>query len=197
MNFIAHLLLSRDDEGLLIGNYIGDAIKGKSYLRYKKEIQRGIILHRQIDKFTDDHSSTIEIKRLFTLEYHKYSGVVVDLVYDYFLCKNWNKYSPNVSLQDFVNKSHKILLKNVTFMPPKMQRLLTMMIARKSLMSYGSEKGLKNTLDNMAEYKNLPNASNFAIATMLNNKDFINERFIVFFDEIIDFTEGFILGELS
>ncbi len=81
MNFIAHLFLSDNNEALMVGNYIGDAIKGNTYIDYPENIRNGILLHRQIDKFTDDHRISKEIKKLFTQKYHKYAGVVVDLVY--------------------------------------------------------------------------------------------------------------------
>ncbi len=189
MNFIAHLFLSGNEEGLIVGNYIGDAIKGRMYLDYKKDIQDGILLHRQIDKFTDEHPSGKEVRRLFIPQYHKYAGVVVDLVYDYFLCKNWNKYSPDLSLQKFIDNSHAVLHRNLELMPASMQRFFKMMIANNSLLSYSNIKGLKKTLDNMSKFKNLPDASDFAIKTLYENEDFIDEKFIVFFDDIQLFTK--------
>ena len=55
MNYLAHLLLSGNDEDVIFGNFIGDAIKGKQYQDYSGSIQKGILLHRQIDTFTDSH----------------------------------------------------------------------------------------------------------------------------------------------
>jgi len=33
MNFLAHIYLSGEDEGIIIGNFIADGIKGKRYLK--------------------------------------------------------------------------------------------------------------------------------------------------------------------
>lgn len=52
MNYLAHLHLSNNDKNLIIGNYIADDVKGKAYLNFPLEIQKGIILHRKIDDFT-------------------------------------------------------------------------------------------------------------------------------------------------
>ncbi len=194
MNFIAHLFLSRNDEGLMIGNYIGDAVKGKMYLDYDKSIRDGILLHRQIDKFTDDHVSSKAIKKLFIPQYHKYAGVVVDLVYDYFLCENWQRYSPDVSLIEFIDNAHSVLRRNIAVMPPKMQRLYKMMVETKSLRAYSNIMGIKTTLDKLADHKNLPDASECAVKILLANEDFINEKFIVFFNDILLFTELLIEG---
>ena len=55
MNFLAHIFLSGKDENLTIGNFIADSVKGKKYLKYPAGIQKGIILHRAIDSYTDTH----------------------------------------------------------------------------------------------------------------------------------------------
>ena len=50
MNFLAHIFLSGEGDDLLkLGNFMGDTVRGKQYLNYPKEVQRGILLHRQID----------------------------------------------------------------------------------------------------------------------------------------------------
>ena len=55
MNFLAHLYLSKSNENIIIGNFIADAVKGKKYNNYPKEIKAGILLHREIDNYTDNH----------------------------------------------------------------------------------------------------------------------------------------------
>jgi len=65
MNYLAHLLLSGNDEDVIFGNFIGDAVKGKQYQDYSPQIQKGILLHRQIDTFTDAHPVYLQSKRRF------------------------------------------------------------------------------------------------------------------------------------
>ena len=55
MNFLAHIYLSGDNEMIAIGNFIADGIRGKQYKKFQKDIKTGILLHRQIDTFTDAH----------------------------------------------------------------------------------------------------------------------------------------------
>ena len=45
MNVLAHIYLSGDSEKIIIGNYIGDYVKGRDYLNYPEQIRKGIILH--------------------------------------------------------------------------------------------------------------------------------------------------------
>ncbi|MGA2151478.1 MAG: DUF479 domain-containing protein, partial [Geobacteraceae bacterium] len=51
MNFLAHLYLSGDDPELLVGNLLGDFVKGRLSGNFPDGIERGIELHRRIDSF--------------------------------------------------------------------------------------------------------------------------------------------------
>ncbi len=55
MNYLAHIFLSGNDDDVLIGNFIGDYVKGKDFNNYPAGIQKGILLHRRIDTYTDRH----------------------------------------------------------------------------------------------------------------------------------------------
>jgi acyl carrier protein phosphodiesterase len=82
MNFLAHLYLSGDDKDVMLGNLIADSVKGKDYLAYRPGIQEGILLHRKIDHFTDEHPVVERSKHLLRPKYHKFAGVVTDMFYD-------------------------------------------------------------------------------------------------------------------
>ena len=58
MNYLAHLYLSGESEKVIVGNFIGDYVKGKSFTDYPEQIAGGIKLHRSIDSFTDQHNNT-------------------------------------------------------------------------------------------------------------------------------------------
>ncbi len=83
MNYLGHLVLSGDDNELLFGNFIADAVKGNSYLDWPKNIQKGILLHRFIDDFTDNNSHYLAGKRRFYNEFPKMVGVINEIIYDY------------------------------------------------------------------------------------------------------------------
>ena len=55
MNYLAHIYLSGTHMELRFGNFIADAVPGKQYAVYAKGVQKGILLHRAIDTFTDQH----------------------------------------------------------------------------------------------------------------------------------------------
>ena len=55
MNFLAHAYLSFNDPDVLMGNMMADAVRGKQADEYPDKIRNGILLHRRIDAFTDQH----------------------------------------------------------------------------------------------------------------------------------------------
>ena len=102
MNYLAHIYLSGDDKDLLLGNFMADSIKGRSYQKYPEGIQRGVLLHRFIDDFTDHHPICTETKIILRPKYHKLSPILSDILYDHFLAKLWENYHP-VPLAKFVD----------------------------------------------------------------------------------------------
>ena len=108
MNYLAHIYLSENDEKVAIGNFISDSIRGKNYLNYPKEIQVGILLHREIDTFTDAHPIVRKSTKRLHKNYGHYAGVIVDVFYDHFLAKNWCHYS-SVPLEVFIQNFYRPL----------------------------------------------------------------------------------------
>ncbi|HCT94182.1 MAG: hypothetical protein A2X19_09000 [Bacteroidetes bacterium GWE2_39_28] len=74
MNYLAHIFLSRGNRQLQVGNFIGDFVKGKSHENYPPEIQQGILLHREIDRFTDSRPSFLETVEMLRPVFNRYSG---------------------------------------------------------------------------------------------------------------------------
>jgi acyl carrier protein phosphodiesterase len=75
----------------MLGNFMGDFVKGNKYLAYTGDIQKGLLLHREIDTFTDKHDTHKQSRDRFRKHYGLYSGVVVDIVYDHFLASRWER----------------------------------------------------------------------------------------------------------
>ncbi|HSN48975.1 MAG TPA: hypothetical protein VLR29_09455, partial [Flavobacterium sp.] len=73
MNFLAHIYLSGDNDLIKIGNFMADGIHGKHFDAFPPEIQKGIILHRSIDTFTDAHPIFRQSTRRLHANYHHYS----------------------------------------------------------------------------------------------------------------------------
>lgn len=148
MNFLAHIYLSGKNEELIIGNFIADSIKGKKYLRYPPGVQKGILLHRAIDYFTDTHPVVRRSSRRLYKNYGHYSPVIVDIFYDHFLASQWTEFSEE-PLEDFIAEFYILLKENFSLLPPPVQRFLPYMIEDNWLLSYASISGIERILYQM------------------------------------------------
>ncbi|MFY8064866.1 MAG: ACP phosphodiesterase [Flavobacterium sp.] len=148
MNFLAHIYLSGDNDLLKIGNFIADSIRGHSYDTYPEEIQKGILLHRSIDSFTDMHPIFRQSKHRLHEKYGHYSGVIMDIFYDHFLAKNWNTYSDE-KLDDYADNFYQLLKDNYEILTEKVKNMIPYMFARNWLVSYASIDGLQMIMFHM------------------------------------------------
>lgn len=189
MNYLAHLYLSGENEKLITGNFIGDYVKGQKYLKFPVAIREGILLHRQIDSFTDSHSCFREVKKLLNPAFGLYSGIVTDMFYDHFLALNWADYADG-TLRQFTKKVHAVLLSHFYYLPPRVQFFLPALIQSRRLESYQRQEGIQQSLDIMSRYTSLPDNSAKAMEIMRMNYGFLEENFAEFMKAIIDFVES-------
>jgi len=148
MNFLAHIYLSGDDDLIKIGNFMADGIRGHDYLDYPPKVQKGIILHRAIDTFTDAHPIFRKSKHRLHEKYGHYSGVIIDIFYDHFLAKNWSVYS-NEKLETTAQNFYESLKSNYELLTERTKGMMPYMIARNWLVSYASIEGLAMILFQM------------------------------------------------
>jgi acyl carrier protein phosphodiesterase len=184
MNFLAHIYLSGEIDEVKIGNFIGDYVKGRAFHIYPEKIKQGILLHRFIDSFTDTNINTIDAKQLFAPKYRKYSGIVIDIIYDHFLASNWSRYS-YTPLEEFIADFHDLLIRSNEMLPKEVQEFVPKLIKNNRLYSYREIGGVWSVLKTMPKYTTLPDHTDFAIETLKNNYEFLKQNFFLFFTDII------------
>lgn len=190
MNFLAHIFLSGNNDLIKIGNFMADGIRGNDYLEYPEEIQKGIILHRAIDTFTDAHPIWRKSKHRLHERYGHYSGVIIDILYDHFLAKNWNQYTDE-KLEDYVERFYQSLKDNYEILSPKTKKLMPYMIESNWLVSYASIAGIELILFQM-DYrtKHRVHMQN-AIQELQDFYTEFEDEFNLFFKDLIKMVEDF------
>jgi len=188
MNYLAHLYLSGNSDEVMLGNFIGDYVKGQQYLRYAEEVQKGILLHRSIDSFTDSHPIVKEAAGFFRPVYGRYAGIVTDVVFDHYLARYWRNYSP-FTLRQFAKHVHAVLLSNFFQLPTRVKGFLPFLIQHKRLESYARPEGIQQSLHIMAHRTSLPDQTNEAMEILDANFVELKELFERFFDELIQYAE--------
>ena len=188
MNYLAHIYLSGKDESVQLGNFFADSIKCKSYLNYLKKIQYGILLHRQIDSFTDNHPVLRKSKLRLDEGFGLYKGIIIDIFYDHFLAKNWSDYS-DITLEDFSNDFYNLLWNNFDVLPVSSQRMVPFLVDEKWLQSYAQIDGIEKVLIGMNKRTNNRSKMHLAISDLNKHYDAFEKDFTLFFEDIMVFAE--------
>ena len=188
MNYLAHTYLSGENDDIKIGNFLGDWVKGSDYLKYSEDIRTGILLHRNIDSFTDSHPIVHLSASRFIPRYAKYSGVIIDILYDHFLAKNWSDFC-DMPLPEYVSKMHNLMLNNFEILPERLQNYLPGFMNERWIERYATIEGIRDVLDTMSKRTSLPNETEFAISVIEAYYDDFRHEFYDFFGQIIEYIE--------
>ncbi|MCD6544051.1 MAG: acyl carrier protein phosphodiesterase [Flavobacteriaceae bacterium] len=187
MNFLAHIYLSNNNKSIQIGNFIADSVKGRKYENYPKNIKTGILLHRQIDWFTDNNDIVRGSKRRLDKKYGHYKGVIIDIFYDHFLAKNWNDYS-DIPLKEYSSEFYDVLQSNYEVLPERIKVLTPYLIEGDWLTNYASLEGIKRVLIGMNKRTNEKSQMHLAIHDLeLHYKEF-EQDFTSFFKILRNFS---------
>ena len=188
MNFLAHIYLSQNIDKVKIGNFIADSVRGNNFGDFDPEVQKGIILHRSIDTFTDAHPIfRIGTKRLHS-RYHHYAGVILDVFYDHFLARNWSRYS-SIPLQEHNHQFYDLLEKNLDWMPERIEKILPIMRSQDWLTTYATIGGLSEILFQMDRRTKLVSKMQFAPEELEEFYDEYEAEFFEFFEELRKFVD--------
>ena len=188
MNFLAHIYLSEGDEQITIGNFMADGIKGSSYKKFAVPIQKGIILHRAIDTFTDAHPIVRQSTKRLHPKYHHYSGIIVDILYDHFLAKNWSMYC-EIPLAKYAARFYTLLKKNQQNLTPSIQRMMPYMIADNWLLSYAEIEGIATVLRNMDRRTQHKSGMKNAVEDLETHFTEFEAEFTLFFTDLQRFSQ--------
>lgn len=183
MNFLAHLYLSGDSAQVMLGNFITDFIKGKALESYQRDVHLGILLHREIDSFTDRHRQVAASKKRLWHRHRHYSSVIVDIFYDHFLAKNWHEYS-NSSLQDFASHAYSTIKSFDNLLPPRAKQVLPHMMANNWLVNYGKLEGVNRALQGMARRTSFRSSMETAVEDLQQDYEHFENDFRIFFPEL-------------
>ena len=146
MNWLAHLYLSEANPAARIGNLLPDILPTPALASLGEEFQRGIVLHRRIDAFTDAHPVVRQSVRRFSPPYRRFGGILTDLFYDHFLARDWRDYSRE-PLVDFTRNVYASFTDYRDRLPAEANLRLEQMRTANWLSSYGDMSGMARTLD--------------------------------------------------
>ncbi len=199
MNYLAHIYLAEDSDESVVGNLLGDFVKGPVGETYAPEIAKGIITHRKVDVFTDTHDKFLASKKLISPERRRFAGIIIDLTFDHFLARHWSEYATS-DLSIFISDTYELLTRNRSILPEKLQLFLPRMIVEDWLGSYYELAGIGMSIDRISRRLKRrfirDNTLEGAVEEVDSNYAELEKNFNEFFPEVISFVENLRKSEL-
>ncbi|SFB52661.1 acyl carrier protein phosphodiesterase [Algoriphagus aquimarinus] len=186
MNYLAHAYLSFGQDEVLVGNFMGDFVKGKMMNTFPEEVQNGIKLHRAIDKFTDTHPLVRAGQSYLRPQFGHYATVITDIYFDYYLSKNWEKYS-RIPLEDFIQNTFTTLKHHRQLFPDRFANMFQWMVQDNWLLKYGEIKGMEQTFIGMSRRTSFDSKMEVAHLALLEKEAEFQVIFFAFFEDLETF----------
>jgi acyl carrier protein phosphodiesterase len=187
LNYLAHAHLSFFESDILVGNMISDLVKGRKKFDYSVGIQKGMILHRAIDEFTDAHTETKRAIEFFKPAYRLYSGAFVDVIYDHFLACDNKEFASSVDLEIFCQQVYQTLQAHLSILPVRFQKMFAYMKTQNWLYNYKFNWGLEKSLEGVVHRALYIHESAIAYSIFNDQYNTLKNCYEIFFPELKKF----------
>lgn len=146
MNYLAHAFLSGTDEDLLTGNLLGDFVKGRNYRNYPPKIAEGMVFHRKIDTYTDDHPVIHRAVKIFSAQGVNFGSIFTDMIFDHFLANDTEYFASEEDLSNYTQYIYAVIRKKDAYLNEEMRRYFRNMEFGNWLLNYYTKAGMERAI---------------------------------------------------
>jgi len=188
MNHLAHLFLAGDSAESLIGNLSGDFVKGPLGNRFPDAIRDGIMQHRRIDAFTDEHPAVAAFRRVLVPEHGHYARVIADMFFDHFLALRFDEYAGE-PLESFLARTFATIDPHAETLPGMLRALYPRIRDEGWLQSYRAIGSIHGALRNISfRFSRRPRPQlETATRHLVDSRMELERRFEEFFPDVVAF----------
>lgn len=171
----------------MIGNFLGDFVKGTDLSHLSSPLRQGVWLHRRVDSYTDQHSSVVELRNHFPKSLRRFSGIALDVYFDHLLCLHWKRFSSrsiNTVLDEFYQQLEQTHLVESSHFTKVKKRLLEY----QWLANYHGRESVEGALRSIEKRLSRPiKFSEQATAFLDEKHSLIEDRFLTFYPQLIQY----------
>lgn len=150
MNYLAHLHIAEASDSNLLGNLLGDFVKGNPSEQFSEDIVQGIRLHRWVDAYTDSHEVMILAKALFPATTRRFSPIALDMFWDHCLAKHWQRFHSQSLRQFVLDAERKVKIDHSSSLPERYMMVSDKMWQGRWLESYADFENIHFALQRMS-----------------------------------------------
>jgi acyl carrier protein phosphodiesterase len=151
LNWLAHVYLSEPNLDFRLGNLLADLVRGDERLNMPADFVRGAQCHKAIDAFTDAHPIVRQSRARISSRYRRFSGVLIDVFYDYCLARHWVDYSTE-SLATFTAAFYAEVKRRPLPLPEPARATLDRIVSHDLLGQYQRLDGVEHSLRRLSSY---------------------------------------------
>lgn len=184
MNYLAHALLAGGRPASLAGAMLGDFAAGLEWEALPAAVRAAIRHHREVDAFTDSHPLPRRSRARIAPRFRLLRGVMVDVFYDHFLARHWERYGDGGPLPRFTDRVYAALERYDDHLSPRLRAVLPRMRSEDWLASYGDLENVGRALGGMAHRLSRPTPLAQGLAELRAHYDAFEDDFHGFFPEL-------------
>ena len=190
MNYLGHAWLSFEDPLVLVGNMIGDHVKGKKALEaYPERMALGIMTHRKIDDFVDHHPAVQRAQLPFRPDFGRYAGAFMDVFFDHFLANDPACFPPRSALESFSARTYARLSEYRDYFPPPFSRFFDSMVRQDWMAGYRRLDGVQRALKGLEYRARHLNDTRKAYAIFIRHYHELNQAYMELINPLTDFVK--------
>lgn len=186
MNHLAHVFLAPDSPEARVGSILGDFTRGVDLMALPDAVRQGVRHHRAVDSFTDQHPDVLASKQVFSRQRRRFAGVALDILYDHFLLKHWNRFS-DIEQDRFIRRIYGELQEHEHLMPAPMAKVTRRMVWHDWFGAYQDLERVGYALDRVADRVRFRNNFNGIITEIRDNQPELERNFLSFFPDLQEF----------
>ncbi|QOC22206.1 DUF479 domain-containing protein [Wenzhouxiangella sp. AB-CW3] len=185
MNHLAHVVLAGSQEGLRLGAFLGDHVRGRRALSaLPPDWAAGVMLHRRIDTLSDSHPAVRALLARFHPPWRRYAGVIVDVLFDYMLSRHWDRFGP-APLGQLSAELDDLLARHAADLPARLVRFSRWARARRLWMRYGDKAMLDEIFYRLAQRHGRPGPLADGIEVLSAREREIESTFLKCFPDLV------------
>jgi acyl carrier protein phosphodiesterase len=166
-----------------VANLMGDYVKGRLAADWQPLLRDGVVLHRQIDAFTDTNTTVLHSAARFSSRRRRFAGIILDICYDHYLCRHWDRFCDQ-PLDRFIDDCYRQLSTYQGYLPESMQRPLQLMVKQDWLSAYAEVDNISMVLDRVASRLSQPQRMLGAGEEFVEHYAVLEQDFLMFFPQL-------------
>ncbi|MGY6587956.1 MAG: acyl carrier protein phosphodiesterase [Wenzhouxiangella sp.] len=184
MNHLAHLVLAGPDEGLQLGAFLGDHIKGLQALEaLPPGWARGVHLHRFIDSQCDRHPALLGLLARLQTPWRRYGGIIFDVLFDHLLTQHWDRFGP-LPLSALAARTDDLLARHRAALPPRLQRFAVWARQQRLWQRYGERAMIAEILGLIAWRHGRDSPIAQGLELLDGNEEAVETAFLAVFSDL-------------